>query len=62
MEMTKWFNTNYHYIVPELTLDDQYRLDATKIIQEYKEAKELGINTKINLIGPITFLGLSRKS
>ncbi len=61
MEMTKWFNTNYHYIVPELSLEDEYKLNATKIINEYKEAKELGIKTKINLIGPITFLGLSKR-
>ncbi|RXK04210.1 5-methyltetrahydropteroyltriglutamate--homocysteine S-methyltransferase [Halarcobacter bivalviorum] len=61
MEMTKWFNTNYHYIVPELSLEDEYKLNASKIINEYKEAKELGIKTKINLIGPITFLGLSKR-
>jgi 5-methyltetrahydropteroyltriglutamate--homocysteine methyltransferase len=61
MEMTKWFNTNYHYIVPELSLEDSYALNATKILNEYKEAKALGITTKINLIGPITFLGLSKR-
>jgi len=61
MEMTKWFNTNYHYIVPELSLEDEYKLNASKIINEYKEAKALGIKTKINLIGPITFLGLSKR-
>ncbi len=61
MEMTKWFNTNYHYIVPELSLQDAYVLDATKVINEYKEAKALGIQTKINLIGPLTFLGLSKR-
>jgi 5-methyltetrahydropteroyltriglutamate--homocysteine methyltransferase len=61
MEMTKWFNTNYHYIVPELSPADNYVLNATKIINEYKEAKALGIKTKINLIGPITFLGLSKR-
>jgi 5-methyltetrahydropteroyltriglutamate--homocysteine methyltransferase len=61
MEMTKWFNTNYHYIVPELSLTDNYTLNATKVINEYKEAKALGIKTKINLIGPITFLGLSKR-
>ncbi len=61
MEMTKWFNTNYHYIVPELSLQDVYVLDATKVINEYKEAKALGIQTKINLIGPLTFLGLSKR-
>jgi 5-methyltetrahydropteroyltriglutamate--homocysteine methyltransferase len=61
MEMTKWFNTNYHYIVPELSLSDVYALNATKVLDEYKEAKALGIRTKINLIGPITFLGLSKR-
>lgn len=61
MEMTKWFNTNYHYIVPELSTSDEYKLDASKIVNEYKEAKALGIKTKINLIGPITFLGLSKR-
>ncbi|MCF6244629.1 MAG: 5-methyltetrahydropteroyltriglutamate--homocysteine S-methyltransferase [Sulfurovum sp.] len=61
MEMTKWFNTNYHYIVPELSLEDTYRLNALKLLNEYKEAKALGITTKINLIGPITFLGLSKR-
>ena len=61
MEMTKWFNTNYHYIVPELSLDDEYKLDATKIVDEYNEAKELGIKTKVNILGPITFVGLSKR-
>ncbi len=61
MEMTKWFNTNYHYIVPELSLQDEYKLDASKIIDEYNEAKALGIKTKINIIGPLTFLGLSKR-
>jgi len=61
MEMTKWFNTNYHYIVPELRSDDCYTLDASKILHEYHEAKKAGFNAKINLIGPVTFLGLSKK-
>jgi len=61
MEMTKWFNTNYHYIVPELSLEDEYKLNSSKIINEYNEAKNLGIKTKINLIGPITFLALSKR-
>ena len=60
MEMTKWFNTNYHYIVPEISKDSKFLLNSKKVINEYKEAKELGINTKINLIGPITYLGLSK--
>jgi 5-methyltetrahydropteroyltriglutamate--homocysteine methyltransferase len=61
MEMTKWFNTNYHYIVPELSLEDEYKLNASKIVNEYQEAKALGIKTKINIIGPITFLALSKR-
>ncbi len=61
MEMTKWFNTNYHYIVPELSANDTYSLNIDKIKSEYFEAKSLGIKTKINLIGPITFLSLSKR-
>ena len=60
MEMTKWFNTNYHYIVPEISKDTIFRLNSKKVIEEYKEARELGIKTKINLIGAITYLGLSK--
>ncbi|AXX96124.1 5-methyltetrahydropteroyltriglutamate--homocysteine S-methyltransferase [Arcobacter ellisii] len=60
MEMTKWFNTNYHYIVPEISKDTTFRLNSKKVIEEYKEARELGIKTKINLIGAITYLGLSK--
>ena len=60
MEMTKWFNTNYHYIVPELDDSIEFRLDSSKIKNEYKEALSLGIKTKINIIGPLTFLGLSK--
>lgn len=62
MEMTKWFNTNYHYIVPELCASESYSLNATKIIEEYKEAKAVGITPKINLIGPLTFLSLAKRS
>jgi 5-methyltetrahydropteroyltriglutamate--homocysteine methyltransferase len=61
MEMTKWFNTNYHYIVSELSIDDVYKLNANKIINEYKEAKFHGLKPKINLIGLITYLGLSKR-
>lgn len=59
MEMTKWFNTNYHYIVPELSSSMSFHVDITKIKNEYLEAKEIGIIPKINLIGPLTFLALS---
>jgi 5-methyltetrahydropteroyltriglutamate--homocysteine methyltransferase len=60
MEMTKWFNTNYHYIVPELGDNIKFQLNPDKIVKEYQEAKELGIKTKINIVGPITFIGLSK--
>ena len=60
MEMTKWFNTNYHYIVPEFEADDAFAPDASKIVKEYGEAKACGITPKINLIGPLTFLGLGK--
>jgi 5-methyltetrahydropteroyltriglutamate--homocysteine methyltransferase len=61
MEMTKWFNTNYHFIVPELTGDITFSLNAEKVVGEYREAKGLGVKTKINVIGPITFLSLSKR-
>lgn len=61
MEMTKWFNTNYHCIVPELTTDFEFgAICADKIVTEYREAQENGFNGAVQLIGPITFLGLSR--
>jgi 5-methyltetrahydropteroyltriglutamate--homocysteine methyltransferase len=62
MEMTKWFNTNYHYIVPELSAQTAFSLDASKIVGEYREAKELGITPKVNIIGPVTFLLLSKRT
>jgi 5-methyltetrahydropteroyltriglutamate--homocysteine methyltransferase len=62
MEMTKWFNTNYHYIVPEISKSTTFKLNSKKIIEEYEEAKELGLKTKINLLGPITYLGLSKST
>ncbi len=61
MEMTKWFNTNYHYIVPELRADEPFALDASKVLAELRYAREAGIDPKVNLIGPITFLGLSKR-
>ena len=60
MEMTKWFDTNYHYIVPELTADTAFALSTTKAVDEFKEAKFLGITTRPVLIGPVTFLKLAK--
>ena len=63
MEMTKWMNSNYHYIVPELSTTLEFgAINADKIINEYKEAKALGINPKINIIGPLSFLLLSKSA
>ncbi|MDQ1140833.1 5-methyltetrahydropteroyltriglutamate--homocysteine S-methyltransferase [Pedobacter agri] len=60
MEMTKWFDTNYHYIVPEFYKDQPFKLFSTKIIDEFYEAKQLGIITKPVLIGPISYLLLGK--
>ncbi len=62
MEMTKWFNTNYHYIVPELNAKQEGRVDASWIKARYIEAKANGIKLpKINLIGPLTFLANAKR-
>ena len=60
-EMTKWFDTNYHYIVPEFTKDQSFKLSSEKFLNEYKEAKELGIETKPVIIGPITYLLIGKE-
>jgi len=60
MEMTKWFDTNYHYIVPEFEPGQAFRLSSSKPVDEFREAKALGIETKPVLIGPVTFLSLGK--
>ncbi|KAI5674473.1 hypothetical protein M9H77_14837 [Catharanthus roseus] len=60
MEMTKWFDTNYHYIVPELGPEVNFSYASHKAVNEYKEAKELGVDTVPVLVGPVTFLLLSK--
>jgi 5-methyltetrahydropteroyltriglutamate--homocysteine methyltransferase len=60
MEMTKWFDTNYHYLVPELSPDQSFRLASTKPVDEFVEALALGIKTKPVLVGPVTFLLLGK--
>lgn len=59
-EMTKWFDTNYHYIVPEFQADTQFSLSGSKVFDELAEAKALGINAKPVLIGPVTYLSLGK--
>ncbi|MGH7569996.1 MAG: 5-methyltetrahydropteroyltriglutamate--homocysteine S-methyltransferase [Gemmatimonadales bacterium] len=60
MEMTKWFDTNYHYIVPEFEPEQQFRLGSTKPFDEFAEARALGLTTKPVLIGPVTLLLLGK--
>jgi len=59
-EMTKWFDTNYHYITPEFQADTNFKLASTKVFDQFKEALDLGIKTKPVLIGPITYLFLGK--
>ena len=60
MEMTKWFDTNYHYIVPEFEADQKFYRESTKPIDEFREAKALGIHTRPVLVGPVTYLSLGK--
>ncbi|XP_078441749.1 5-methyltetrahydropteroyltriglutamate--homocysteine methyltransferase 1-like [Wolffia australiana] len=60
MEMTKWFDTNYHFIVPELRPNTKFSYGSHKAVSEYKEAKALGVDTVPVLVGPVTYLLLSK--
>ncbi|KAJ6365492.1 hypothetical protein OIU76_030296 [Salix suchowensis] len=60
MEMTKWFDTNYHYIVPELGPEVNFSYASHKAVNEYKEAKALGVDTVPVLVGPVSYLLLSK--
>jgi 5-methyltetrahydropteroyltriglutamate--homocysteine methyltransferase len=60
LEMTKWFDTNYHYIVPELEPSQRFRLNSRKIFEEIEEARALGIEPRPVLPGPVSFLLLSK--
>ena len=59
-EMTKWFDTNYHYIVPEFHRDAAFKISSTKPFDEFADALTLGITTKPVLIGPLTYLFLGK--
>ncbi len=61
MEMTKWFDTNYHYIVPEFQKNQEFRLFSNKIIQEFISAKQAGVNAKPVIIGLLTYLLLGKE-
>ncbi|KAK1566231.1 hypothetical protein QYE76_063264 [Lolium multiflorum] len=60
MEMTKWFDTNYHFIVPELGPQTKFSYASHKAVSEYKEAKALGVDTVPVLVGPVSYLLLSK--
>jgi 5-methyltetrahydropteroyltriglutamate--homocysteine methyltransferase len=60
LELTKWFDTNYHYLVPELWYHTRLRLAGDKPVREYREARLLGIETRPVLLGPLSFLLLSK--
>ncbi|PDP88874.1 5-methyltetrahydropteroyltriglutamate--homocysteine S-methyltransferase [Glycomyces fuscus] len=60
LEMTKWFDTNYHYLVPELSPGTRPRLVGDKPVAEFREAAEAGFHTRPVLVGPLTFLLLAK--
>ena len=60
LEMTKWFDTNYHYLAPEFEPGQRFSLASTKPVDEYLEAKALGIETRPVLLGPVTYLKLGK--
>ncbi len=60
LALKKWFNTNYHYLVPEIDDDTEISLTGTKPVDEFVEAKELGVDTKVAVVGPFTFLKLAK--
>lgn len=59
-EMTKWFDTNYHYLVPEFTVDQSFQLGWDQLFEEVEEARALGHNVKPVVIGPLTYLWLGK--
>ncbi len=62
LEMTKWFDTNYHYLVPELEATTCFAADPDKPVAEFLEARALGITTRPVLVGPLTFLRLAKRT
>jgi len=62
MEMTKWFDTNYHYIVPEFDAQTCFRIASTQLFKEVEEARALGISPKVVLVGPLTYLHLGKET
>ena len=59
-EMTKWFDTNYHYIVPEFTAATEFTLDASRLLEQLAEARKQGVKAKPVIVGPVTYLALGK--
>lgn len=59
-EMTKWFDTNYHYIVPEFSAKSEFSLNATHLLEQLSQARQLGVAGKPVIIGPVTYLWLGK--
>ncbi|KAE8753525.1 5-methyltetrahydropteroyltriglutamate--homocysteine S-methyltransferase [Paraburkholderia madseniana] len=59
-EMTKWFDTNYHYIVPEFSAATEFSLDASRLVDQLAQARALGVKAKPVIIGPVTYLWLGK--
>ncbi|AUN32281.1 5-methyltetrahydropteroyltriglutamate--homocysteine S-methyltransferase [Niveispirillum cyanobacteriorum] len=59
-EMTKWFDTNYHYIVPEFDAHTSFTLDASRLLEQVAEARALGVAAKPVIVGPVTYLALGK--
>ncbi|WP_019882874.1 MULTISPECIES: 5-methyltetrahydropteroyltriglutamate--homocysteine S-methyltransferase [unclassified Methylophilus] len=59
-EMTKWFDTNYHYIVPEFTAETQFKLDATRLLAQLAEAQAQNVKAKPVIVGPVTYLAIGK--
>ena len=61
IEMTKWFDTNYHYLVPEFHADTEFKANAKHYVQQLKEAQALGLKAKPTIVGPLTFLWVGKE-
>ena len=59
-EMTKWFDTNYHYIVPEFTSETSFALDASRLLEQLSDAQRAGVRAKPVIVGPLTYLALGK--
>ncbi|ERK69170.1 Cobalamin-independent synthase protein, partial [Leifsonia aquatica ATCC 14665] len=62
LEMTKWFDSNYHYLVPEIGPETDFRLASDSLVREFEEARDAGFVTRPVIVGPVTFLLLSKAS